>query len=771
MAERLQCNGAGDAKDAAVAEIYSHAETRRRGERLCIVIPVYNEQDTVGGVLKDWSRALDALGVDYVIRAYDDGSSDGSLAVMREAAGENPRIDVRTKANGGHGHTVLIGYRDAVADGFDWVFQVDSDDEMPASGFERLWRERESSDFVLGRREGRRQPFVRRAMSWVSRWLVGLLFGRGVWDVNSPYRLMRVSAFAKRIAQISPASFAPNVLLSGVAAYDGLRTLELHVQWRDRKAGEASLRNWKVVRAAFVSFLQTFSFAATVRGGAWGAWTASVCAIAMGLFCLGSHPLAKSMRCVDEMVFLYVGDAMRRGLMPYRDVFDHKGPLLYVVNWLGLSISGGETWGVWLIEGALLVVGCLMLMRWGRRIVGTPCGGLAVLPYLAFVFNCIHGGNITETYALFFVTVPLVCNLAPLPTGLCLAGLLMTKFTLAVPLGVAFLVLNFRMEKILKCAGWCALGITPLVGWMWWQGILGDFWNAYVVFNVDYGRFRAGGPLKMMFRVTPFVALCLAVTTWKALRMINAMMKAKCGAGGAFPENVRVRAWVASGVYVAVGLILTIAIRAANPYYYMPLWPGCFLALALGMSRLGECSRTAFRAVCAAGFLMLSYLACSSVVHVSECVRAIVRDHSMREAKRLFHRVDYREVKPFKATIDDPESVTVLGNRCAIYRVLGVHTPWRYPYQVPIALASEAVGHDVERELARRSSRHLVVSKWEWPERFLSGCLKENYVVVADTKNFQLLRARDGAVGNGNGDAAPVNPVGSISPALKGPGK
>ena len=50
---------------------------------LCVVMPVYNEQDAIGGVLEKWDAMLRGLGCDYVIRPYNDGSKDASLAVMR----------------------------------------------------------------------------------------------------------------------------------------------------------------------------------------------------------------------------------------------------------------------------------------------------------------------------------------------------------------------------------------------------------------------------------------------------------------------------------------------------------------------------------------------------------------------------------------------------------------------------------------------------------------------------------------------------------------
>ena len=97
-------------------------------DRLCVVMPVYNEQEAIGVVLEKWNSTPKELGIDYEIRPYNDGSRDDSLRVMREVAARlGPQISVRDKPNGGHGNTILTGYREASADGFDWIFQIDSD--------------------------------------------------------------------------------------------------------------------------------------------------------------------------------------------------------------------------------------------------------------------------------------------------------------------------------------------------------------------------------------------------------------------------------------------------------------------------------------------------------------------------------------------------------------------------------------------------------------------------------------------------------------------
>ena len=243
---------------------------RRAGERLdlCAVVPVYNEEGAIAAVLGKWCAMFDGLGIRYRIRACNDGSEDATGAILRAFAAERPdAVTAVDQPNAGHGPTILRGYREA-AEEAEWVFQTDSDDEMGPEAFPELWKRRAGFDFLLGRRAGRSQPLPRKIVSAVSRAAVRVFYGRGgVWDVNSPYRLMRADAFRGFYRAIPEGTFAPNVILSGLAARHGLRCLEMPVPQRDRTTGEVSLRKRKLLKAAARSFAQTVAFAFRDRAG------------------------------------------------------------------------------------------------------------------------------------------------------------------------------------------------------------------------------------------------------------------------------------------------------------------------------------------------------------------------------------------------------------------------------------------------------------------------------------------------------------------------
>ncbi|MYB08869.1 MAG: glycosyltransferase family 2 protein [Acidimicrobiia bacterium] len=229
---------------------------------LCAVMPVYNEEEIVGEVAESWLEVLDSLGVDYELVAIVDGATDASEQVLRAVAERHPRLVVDVKPNSGHGPTILRGYRRAVVTA-DWVFQTDSDDEMPAASFSDLWELRHQADAVIGIRTSRNQAPGRRAITRAARFTARVAFGCRLADVNCPYRLMRSTALAPLLAPIPDDTFAPNVAISGMLSRSGVRLAEVPVPHHDRTTGVVSILGRRALRAALRSFAQTVRLSRT----------------------------------------------------------------------------------------------------------------------------------------------------------------------------------------------------------------------------------------------------------------------------------------------------------------------------------------------------------------------------------------------------------------------------------------------------------------------------------------------------------------------------
>ena len=103
----------------------------------------------------------------------------------------------------------------------------------------------------------------------------------------------------------------------------------------------------------------------------------------------------------DSGIYLEMGRAMARGRLVYRDLFDHKGPLIFVLNMLPQLMVEG-TFGVWCLELCFMVGGSLLIYRISRRHIENA---LALVPPIIYVWISVtlfNGGNYTEEYSNLF---------------------------------------------------------------------------------------------------------------------------------------------------------------------------------------------------------------------------------------------------------------------------------------------------------------------------------------------------------------------------------
>jgi dolichol-phosphate mannosyltransferase len=228
--------------------------------QLTVIIPVYNEAEIILDVVNDWLHTLAQLPIDsFKITLYNDGSTDTTYDILNHHFTNHPHIHVVHKPNSGHGPTILQGYREALNDS-EWIFQVDGDNEITAAYFPLLWAHREDYHFLIGYRINRESLWVRSLVTWLSYLTVSLCFRPGINDVNCPYRLFKASVFASVIMSIPYNTFAPNLLLSGIANKRADPIFQTPVHHHLRKTGTDSIPLRKLIRVSLLSFWQTLTF-------------------------------------------------------------------------------------------------------------------------------------------------------------------------------------------------------------------------------------------------------------------------------------------------------------------------------------------------------------------------------------------------------------------------------------------------------------------------------------------------------------------------------
>lgn len=217
--------------------------TRAVHADLVVVMPIYNEEANIRNVVTEWSAALDAVGADYQMVLLNDGSRDGTLAVLRELEQADPKhLIVVDKPNAGHGRTCRLGYDIAVASSAGWVLQLDSDGQCDPAYFHEFWSARAEADCVMGLRRQREDGWARTATSQVCRVGASALAGVDLRDPNVPYRLIRREVLAEALRRVPTGFNVVNVAVTYVLKKLGnYRWRYVDIVFRDRQGGTNSI--------------------------------------------------------------------------------------------------------------------------------------------------------------------------------------------------------------------------------------------------------------------------------------------------------------------------------------------------------------------------------------------------------------------------------------------------------------------------------------------------------------------------------------------------
>lgn len=136
------------------------------------------------------------------------------------------------------------------------------------------------------------------------------------------------------------------------------------------------------------------------------------------LICTKSSPLYPTNDWVDANCYMTVGRAMTEGKMPYRDLFEHKGPIIYILHAAGALISDSSFFGIFLIETAVciwfLYLCFSLVMRFtGKRFLW-PVPLFAMIIYSSQTF--CHGDS-AEEFCLPIILYSFILGLPTIESG------------------------------------------------------------------------------------------------------------------------------------------------------------------------------------------------------------------------------------------------------------------------------------------------------------------------------------------------------------------
>jgi len=459
--------------------------------------------------------------------------------------------------------------------------------------------------------------------------------------------------------------------------------------------------------------------------------------VVLGLMTFSSNPLV-DFACTDSAVFSYIGSAMHKGVVPYRDVFDHKGLLIYVINWLG-SFLGPSLIGVWIIEVIFCLLSFIFIWQFALHYFGKDVAFISVFPYASLFTYGNNAGNFTETYAHLFIVIVLLWILKHAKEGTrfsasesflsggCFAAILFLRpnmGAIGIVAAVYFIeqafrdhdVKGFALNSLLVLSGLVCFS-APLLGYLVLNGALQSCWECYIEYNLKYASGTACHSSYM--RIVYVLAAGGLLTCFS-------------------------KPWRRSAAYNMVFLVLTTLVLAMNSqykHYLLMVVPGVILPFMLGIARLRELNfhKVVFAATVLVSILFITKESSQSNLDIGGYLAHVKKTHRVQDIADFKEGAAYSTLYKLTSLIDQKDSVLVVGNECELYRRLGLMPSGYYAY---IPDSYDDITDERIREEVRLGKNAYAITNARYFNEKRRAVLEGSYEQIADAGTYILWKAK-----------------------------
>ncbi len=217
-----------------------------------IIIPAYNEEKSIGKVVKEAQQSVPGGGIVVI----DDGSTDATAQIAREAGA----VVLSHNVNLGYGAALQTGYKYALKKNYDYFVQLDADGQHPPRYINDLLSVlgKEPIDIVIGSRflgeGGYKISLIRRLGVRVLAFITSSIIGQRITDSSSGFRAFtrQVAEFFANIDYPSDYDDADVIILSHFA---GFRIKEASVRMYESASGKSMFDGGKLVYYGFKMLL------------------------------------------------------------------------------------------------------------------------------------------------------------------------------------------------------------------------------------------------------------------------------------------------------------------------------------------------------------------------------------------------------------------------------------------------------------------------------------------------------------------------------------
>lgn len=463
----------------------------------------------------------------------------------------------------------------------------------------------------------------------------------------------------------------------------------------------------------------------------------------IGCLCT-DNPISKVELGNDQAVFKYIAHRMNYGEVPYKDWFDHKGPILYIINWIGEIISFSIIDGMWIINLLSIFITILFTQKILRKVYKLGTIESIILNFIINVniMNFIGGGNLVEVFALPLITMALYFILTinkenakkyNFIIGMLMAIVAFLRINMIVLWVVYYIYVTIKcikekdLKKFINVALWAFLGafsITALmIIYLVISGNLIECIQDYILFNLKYSVLNGGSKLEVFkdffIRSNVFV-YCLAL-----ISLVISIKK---------KTNMR---YFSLAFFILSWVII---VQPGNGYghYMLILIP----ALIMPIAEIYIEIKNKYKDTKKTSHYVLILLIIGAIITMMPLGRYakyfVIYNITGRDDEGHTELVEY-----IKQNTNDEDQILVIGGDCSIYLETNRKAASKYMYQIPIYHIDDNIMNCVIEDVYKNKPKYIMIVKSEKEKQIKEIVLNEiseQYKMVEDMKKYEIYK-------------------------------
>ena len=435
---------------------------------------------------------------------------------------------------------------------------------------------------------------------------------------------------------------------------------------------------------------------------------------------VNSSPLNNAVIQNDSAVFQIMGRGLTKGQIIYKDLFDHKGPIVYIINAMAYIIN--PKIGLFIIETLINYVGAIFIFKTARIFVGRKVSGTLTVTYFAMIFLFASGGNFTEEYSMTFTSIAMYCIIRILykneyenkwlwiSIGVTFAINFFIKPTyigIWIAFGIIQLIYSVKekkIKKLIKYIWYMTIGIfvvtVPIIVYLIANNDINDFINAYFVLNMKY----ANSTIKE--KVEKFVLLTIQS---KSILLIIFSFICNIVIIANKKLNIKNKAFIT--LFYVITLILTAWAPNLYRHYLIQLATVNILEL-LGMCLyikenliLKDYEKEILKDI--PQNLVFSFIIIAILIPT---LYNIACDGGICSKEAKYYKEYYAKLEELKPYLSEDDEIIVLGNDSYYYIYLNKYPKFKYFFQYPIIKSDSEIKRETEMYVLNEKPKMIIMN-------------------------------------------------------------